>query len=275
MQIAAHSINAPAAGLQPIRGAPFSGFCGLPSLISHQFLLKSIWSVSEELIKLYLRPTCKHLPSVIREEKRVSSLTDEGCVLWLTDIQYSWITDPYSIFDADRVWKTAGIREKLASEHFWWNNINKDRWVFIAKPDQRRVPVGWELSLTGCLFMFSVQNVHLSWGLLHHNLVVWTCSRVRATCSSSWLYLWMTSSNSLQSMFSACLCSHSVRVWKGRQQLSNVPESSSLILIWFVIILLNKKLLNLLPAGGFLGWRLHFHPMLRERATFSQACPAH
>lgn len=117
---------------------------------------------------------------VTGEEKRVSSLADEGCVLWLTDMRYSWITNPYSIFEADRVWnQTAGIWEKLAREHFWWNNINKDRWVFAAKPDQhsdvrhgmRNQPGTW--GLTGCLFMFSVQNVHLNWGLLQHNLFLW------------------------------------------------------------------------------------------------------
>lgn len=54
-----------------------------------------------------------------------------------------------------------------------------------------------------------------------------------------------------------------VKVWKGRQQLSNTPGSSSLIptnnlLVWFVIILLNKKLFSLLSAEAddcvFIWW---------------------
>lgn len=228
--------------------APFSGFCGLPSLISQQLPLKSIWSVSEELISLYLCPTCKHLLSVTGEEKRVSSLADEGCVVWLTDMRYSWIADPYSIFEADRVWnQTAGIWEKLAREHFWWNNINKDRWVFAAKPDQhsderhgmRNQPGTW--GLTGCLFMFSVQNVHLNWGLLQHNLFLrpWTWTSAAAPGCVYGLLPLDLSSWIVPLQYP---CPHS------GQQLSNTPDSSSLIPTEFEIILLNNKLWNLLPA---------------------------
>lgn len=55
------------------------------------------------------------------------------------------VTDRYPVLLDNRsiLWKTAGIREKLASEHFWWN-INKNRWVLVAKPDQHSDVCQWD-----------------------------------------------------------------------------------------------------------------------------------
>lgn len=130
------------------------------------------------------------------------------------------VTDRYPVLLDNRsiLWKTAGIREKLASEHFWWN-INKNRWVLVPNL------INTQTCVSG------MRNQSGTWGR----------TRCLSTPVQPCFLDLLQSQDHLQQLLGVVMdyflffsppgsCQFSpVKVWKGRQQLSNMPASSSLI----------------------------------------------
>lgn len=141
-------------------------------------------------------PTCKCLPSVKREKdlqshRRGFCSVIDGYPVFLDTPSIRKLWNRQSIKNS--IQQCDGMRQKLASEPFGWNIINKDWWVLVAKTDQhsevsqQAEESVWNLWSEGILHLLWCKLFILSW-VCQYDLVLWACYRSRATCTTSRMY---------------------------------------------------------------------------------------